>query len=56
MEWQQSYIMYQSIPAVNIPPGDPRGFAHFFAQTPEVLPTNLCPGLQGLDEVKFFQK
>ena len=34
-------IMYQSIPAVNIPPGD----SHIlFAQPPGVLLTNLWPG------------
>ena len=36
--------MYQSIPAVNTPPGDPRGFAHPFCRAPRDLPTNLCPG------------
>ena len=29
-----SVLMYQLIPAVNTPPGDPRGFAHPFAQAP----------------------
>ena len=48
--------MYQSIPAINIPPGDPQGFAHPFRPAPVVLPKNLCPGGRGLDKVKFFQK
>ena len=47
-------FMYQSIPAVNIPPGDPREFANPFCPATGVLPTNLCPWGRGLDEVKFF--
>ena len=51
-----SLVMYQTIPAVNIPPDDPRGFAHPFCPAPGVLPTNLCPGGPGFRRGQNFSR
>ena len=53
------------MPAVNILPGDPRGFAHPLSPAPRIFPKHLCVcvcvgggggGGQDLDQLKFFQE
>ena len=38
-------IMYQSIPSLTIPPGDPRGFAHSSCPRGRVFAPLSCPGV-----------
>ena len=47
--------MYQSIPAVNIPPpGRPRGFAHSFCPVPQGFTYKFVPGGSGFRRGKIF--
>ena len=41
-------VMYQSIPSLTIPPGDPRGFAHSGCPWGRVFAPLSCPGGGGL--------
>ena len=38
-------VMYQSIPSLTIPPGDPRGFAHSSCPRGRVFAPLSCPGI-----------
>ena len=44
--------MHQSIPSLNIPPGDPRGFAHFSCPWGRVFAPLFCPGMGVLNQSK----
>ena len=46
--------MYQSIPSLTIPPGDPRGFARSPCPGVGCSPNLLCPGGRGFELEKFF--
>ena len=45
--------MYQSIPSLTIPQGDPGGFAHSRYPGGRFLPKYLCPGGRGFELEKF---
>ena len=47
-------IMYQSIPAVNIPPSDPWGFAHPFCPAPLGFDYKFGPGGPSFRRGHFF--
>ena len=47
MEWQQSYIMYQSIPAVNIPNGRPPAVRTSFCPAPRGFTYKFVSGALG---------